>query len=104
MLSAWEKQYRSHWPHHYRDILDKLESSLPFVLVTDTLTDLYLAQNCPKPMVRLEKTFKKPFQFKIIVENPLDRMELDRFIFGEGEQMEAILKFIQIIGGWEEQS
>jgi len=97
-LKDWENKYRKHWPHHYRDVMDKIISPLGMVVVNDTETNRYLP--CERPMVRFERSFKQPTTYRIIVQNPLDGNTLEDKQFMEDQLDDAVRFFVEIIGGW----
>lgn len=99
MLADWENKYRKHWPHHYRDVLDKINSPLGTVVVGDMHNSSFEGQ----PVALLEKSFKQPTSYKITVKNSKDGNVFHQKTFAENELSESIEHFIEIIGGWEEQ-
>jgi hypothetical protein len=101
-MQDWENKFRKHWPHHYRDVLDKVTSPLGMVVVNDTQTDFY--PGCSRPLVRLERSFKQPIVYTIIVQDPGDGKILDEKRFPEADLVNAIRFFVEIIGGWEVQN
>lgn len=100
MLPDWENKYRKHWPHHYRDVLDKVTSPLGMVVVNDTDTKLF--SPCDRPIVRLERSFKTPVVYKIVVQDPLTSKVLQENKFEENQLADSVKTFVEIIGGWEE--
>ncbi|MDJ0626198.1 MAG: hypothetical protein QNJ31_07530 [Candidatus Caenarcaniphilales bacterium] len=99
MLSDWENKFRQHWPHHYRDVLDKLESPLGIAVVNDTEKSF---KNCDRPIVRIEKSFKEPTKYKVIIQDPLNSETLEEKLFDSNELDKSIEYFVEAIGGWEE--
>jgi hypothetical protein len=100
MLSDWENKYRQHWPHHYRDVLDKINSALGMVVVSDTENHNY---SCDRPVVRLERSFKLPTTYKMVIQDPLTSRVLEEHKFNENQLEESIEAFVETIGGWGQQ-
>ncbi len=92
MLDDRENDFRQHWPHHYRDILDKINSSLGSVAVNDLANSEY-------SMAILQKSFKAPITYKIILHK--GSQVFSEQSFAEEELEKAVENFIEIIGGWE---
>ncbi len=99
MLSDWENKFREHWPHHYRDVLDKVQSPLGMVVVSDTVNSSYA---CERPMVTLERSFRKPTTYKIVIRNPLNNSVFEEKAYLEEQVESAVEDFVKIIGGWTE--
>ncbi|MDX1920570.1 MAG: hypothetical protein SFU25_07560 [Candidatus Caenarcaniphilales bacterium] len=99
MLANWENKFRAHWPHHYRDVLDKINSPLGMVVVNDTINDSF---GCERPIVRLERSFKLPTIYKIIVQDPTTSKILLEKKYQDSQLAESIEEFVNIIGGWED--
>jgi hypothetical protein len=100
MFAVWENKFRKHWPHHYRDVVDKVNSPLGLVVVNDTENNNY---PCDRPIVRLERSFKLPTTYKIVVQDPLTSKVLEEKKYLENELEKAVINFVEIIGGWEDQ-
>jgi hypothetical protein len=100
MLPDWENKRRQHWPHHYRDILDKLDSPLGLVAVSDAKTNAYLPHD--KLLIKLEKSFKEPIVYKVIVQDFQTSETLDKKEFMADELTQALRLFIDLIGDWTE--
>jgi len=98
MLADWENKRRSHWPHHYRDILDKLNSPLGLVAVNDAKTNIYLPYT--KLLIQLEKSFREPIIYKVIVKDSETSKILDKKEFADNELEKALRLFIDLIGDW----
>lgn len=101
MLAAWENKFRAHWPHHYRDVLDKINSPLGMVVVNDTINSSF---GCERPIVRLERSFKLPTIYKIVVQDPITSKVLQETKYEENQLAKSIEDFVTIIGGWEEKA
>jgi hypothetical protein len=99
MLSNWENKFRDHWPHHYRDVLDKVNSPLGLVVVSDTEAGIL---GCEKPVVTLEKSFRAPHIFKIKVQDPISNKFLSEKQYEEASLDQAIEDFITMIGSWKQ--
>lgn len=100
MLTEWEKKYRKHWPHHYRDVLEKVQGPLGMVVVSDTENDNY---DCDRPVVRLERSFKQPVAYKVVVQDPLTSRILEERKFSEEQLEDSVLFFVETIGAWGDQ-
>lgn len=100
MLSEWENKFRQHWPHHYRDILDKINSPMGMVVVSDLQNEKYKQGEA---LAILQKSSKSPINYKIILQNPATNKAFEEQIFNESELDQAIESFLQIIGGWDSQ-
>jgi hypothetical protein len=99
MLSKWENKYREHWPHHYRDVLDKLNSALGMVVVSDTQNPELPGQ---KPVATLEKSFKEPHQYTIKIQDGVTQENLLKKTFATDEIEKSVEEFVALIGGWQE--
>jgi|GEM_PF-4276864 len=100
MLNDWESKYRKHWPHHYRDILDKLQGPLPVVAVEDLAEHEFTGKT---PLAILEKTLNPSDTYKITVQDKINKEILLTEDFPEEKVDEAIKRFLLIIGGWGDQ-
>ncbi|MDX1918444.1 MAG: hypothetical protein SFT81_04825 [Candidatus Caenarcaniphilales bacterium] len=97
IFDSWEGKYRQHWPHHYRDILDKLKSVLGMVVVSDTHN---LDFSEPNPTMVLQRSFCTPPKYQIIVQGSKPGEKLCEYVYPEEELEKAVLHFSELIGGW----
>ncbi len=97
VFAAWEERFRDHWPHHYRDVLDKMQGDLPFVAVSDSQVTLHGQQN---PLVTLEKTFRAPLCYRMRVQDPAGRVTLEERVYELGDLESCVVEFVSVLGGW----
>ena len=104
MLPEWENKYRAHWPHHYRDVLDKVNSPLGMVAVNDVQNLELFGPDCGKPLVTLEKSFKQPTIFKVVIRDSSTGKLVKENHYPESELKDCLINFLEQIGGWEEKA